>query len=67
MFTDIVETSEATAGCGNDVLAVLMSDSGVEADATDVGKGWTELLPEVSKEDIILCVGRQHSIDGQLE
>jgi hypothetical protein len=67
LSTDIVEAIEATTGCGNDVLAVLIRDSGVEADATDVGKGCTELLPEVSKEDIILCDGRQYSVDRELE
>jgi hypothetical protein len=30
-----------------------MRDSVVEAEATDVGNGWTELLPDVSKEDMI--------------
>lgn len=57
LSTDIVEASGATTGCGKDVLAVLIRDSGVEADAIDVGKGWTELLPEVSKEDMMLCDG----------
>jgi len=28
----------------------LIRDSVVEAEATDVGNGWTELLPEASKE-----------------
>jgi hypothetical protein len=42
-----------TFGCGNDVLAVLMRDRVVEAEATDVGNGWTELLPDVSKDDMM--------------
>jgi len=39
-------------GWGKDVLAVLIRDRVVEAEANDVGNGWTELLPEVSKEVI---------------
>jgi hypothetical protein len=53
LSTDIVEARGVTFGCGIDTLAVLMRDSVVEAEATDVGNGWTELLPDVSKEDMI--------------
>jgi hypothetical protein len=53
LSTDIVEARGVTFGCGNDVLAVLMSVRVVDADATDVGNGWTELFPDVSKDDMI--------------
>lgn len=52
--TDIDATRGVTFGCGSDVLAVLIRERVVEAEATDVGNGWTELLPEVSKEVMTL-------------
>ena len=54
LFTDMVEAVVVMFGCGNDVLAVLIRESVVEADTIEVGNGWTELLPDVSNDDMML-------------